>query len=340
MKIFRKSRNSTIGLDIGTHTTKVVQISAYDNKTQLDAYTKFLTPKDIFDAGDFSQLLKDMMVKPIHGKFNATSVILDLPHEHTFETLVSLETPRSKDIDLQIKQMLVNQHTLNEKSMAYYQPLQVNNIDTKSQLFSVITAKDTKMGSVIRALQVNGLKFETLRSPIVSTYYQSGIDEDQDKASLYVAIGHTNTSFFIPLKNSFIIQKFLLGSKEFDQIIMQQMCINEDRALQLQNRVGIADTELGHKLRSVLDTQLNNLVESIEQILEQHYEDNRPSQTKIILSGDMASMPGLNDYLKKRLGITTEQINPWRNTSMYPLKPMPKQRNAEYATAIGLALNR
>lgn len=107
-------------------------------------------------------------------------------------------------------------------------------------------------------------------------------------------------------------------------------------------KVGIAGNELGGKVRGILKPQLNNFVYEIDTNLS-HYihtlaEPLGITLTTIVLAGKFATVPGLTEYLNSQLKYALEVANPWQNMSLYPLKPMPRHRNSEYATAIGLAM--
>ncbi len=62
---------------------------------------------------------------------------------------------------------------------------------------------------------------------------------------------------------------------------------------------------------------------------------------KIIITGGLANLKGLKEFLQSELGLQIELANPWVNVLPAPLKSMPELEvweSQQYTTAIGLAL--
>lgn len=124
--------------------------------------------------------------------------------------------------------------------------------------------------------------------------------------------------------------------------ISQKLGLSSASSEVLLFKIGIAGNELGGKVRGILKPQLNNFVYEIDTNLS-HYihtlaEPLGRALGTIVLTGKFATVPGLTEYLNSQLKYALEVANPWQNMSLYPLKPMPRHRNSEYATAIGLAM--
>lgn len=125
-------------------------------------------------------------------------------------------------------------------------------------------------------------------------------------------------------------------------IISQRLGLSLASSETLLYKVGIAGNELGGKVRGILKPQLTDFVHEINTNLS-HYIHTLavPLGLRLntaVLAGKFATVPGLVEYLNSQLEYNLEVANPWQNMSLYPLKPMPKRRNPEYATAIGLAM--
>jgi Tfp pilus assembly PilM family ATPase len=139
------------------------------------------------------------------------------------------------------------------------------------------------------------------------------------------------------------MQLYQFSSQKVSESLAEKINITPAASAKLLQTVGIAGNELGGKIRSILMPEIDLLkAEVLQNYMSFKDAYAGPLGLKLedlILTGKFANTPGLSEYLEKDMPFTVKVANPWQNLSLYPLKPMPKSRNTEYALAIGLAMH-
>jgi len=281
--LFQKQhKKSVIGIDIDTHTIRLVELQhTTEGQTRLIAYGSISRPTQV---SDITQAIFHILDTPQYGKFTAKTLHISdtskTPENTTNYTTALQQGLKNRGFDIK--------PTTNQKI---------------AMQMSCTTSNDELP---IALVDLNGTHAQM---------YLLGLDQP----TIHFEIDTEDTLHALATK----------------------LELSRDQVWQVLQKVGLSDTDLSIELRSQLKPLLKDLSEklhtniySLNEVLS--LTDQKLIQ-KIILSGELASTKGLCSYLASRVPYQFEIINPWQNSNIYPLKPMPKHRLPAYAKAICLA---
>ncbi|MBA3679452.1 hypothetical protein H0W80_04710 [Candidatus Saccharibacteria bacterium] len=281
--LFQKQHNkSIIGIDIDTHSIKLVELQ-HNNKdqTMLIAYGSISRPAQVSDV---TRAIFHILNTPQYGKFTAKTLhILDTstPSEsHTNHTTAVQQNLKNRGFRIE---PITNQKIV----------LQMSCIAPNDKL-------------PIALVDLNGTD---------THIHLIGLDQPT--------------------------MHFEIDTEESLHALASKLEVSKDQIWQILQKVGLSDTDLSTELRSYLKPLLEDLCEKLNSNISSLNEilslTNKKPIQKIILSGELASTKGLCSYLANRVPYQFEVINPWQNSNIYPLKPMPRHHLPTYAKAICLA---
>ncbi len=192
---------STIGLDVGLHSIKAVQISRDGDSTRLDGYGTLSIDEFKSDEETFAQQLDELFQYPTHGRLDADEVILCMPRQHSTSTIVTT-APNFKKLSIQ-----------NGDLVDYY-PLP--NDDADVQTWVINSTPDVVVEPIRSAVAIHGMEFGGLGSLLnIHEYITSRSSRH------FLHIDHDTSTYIFRSPEICIAQDFVLGGndtlKSFDR---------------------------------------------------------------------------------------------------------------------------
>lgn len=325
MKHLLTRQRKILGIDITSQATQLVQIRHHNNTSSLDGYTAI--PHNILKPTS-TGALADAFDNPIYGQFDPTSIVVSLPKESTQELLVAPQKLSTYSPERALKQAAGEyQKDKRDKWHAY---------QLSHDLYCIVIVPQDIHQALQDILAHYHLPDAVIR-PRIPMYYRHL--NTLPSATILLDIHNTSTTMCIPLDDTLLLQDISFSLNTVISTLMHELGISEKQAHHVLFTSGLEDTKLGHTLRSILDDQLLHITQAIEETIDRYYEDFRPSQITITLTGPFAAVPGIDTYMQSALNSQVSILNPWASASPYPLKPMPRKRWPQYTHAIELALN-
>ncbi len=340
------------GLDIGTHTIKMVQIKKNGKVAKPVGYASAPIPKGaiiegiIADPEVMAEAIVSRLKKPNWGKISARHAALAIPESRVFTRIISLPI-------MDQSQMIEALHWETQQ----YVPMPVEDLYTD---FEIVGRSATKPGeepkqdvmlvaspraivdSYIKFCEIIGITPSIIELSL-GAVVRADISASQTKDhTLVIDFGSLSTDIAIYSGSLKLTASVPIGGDKITEIIRSKFKITNQQAEEIKCRFGIAESDLKNKVSAAISPQLTTLVTEIRKVIK-FYEQRGTSQSSqkiglILLAGGGAGMPGLVEYLKSAIGIEVAIGNPWQNLSTYPLKPLPRNVASIYTTAIGLAL--
>lgn len=349
MKLRTHNPKSVIGLDIGNSSIKAVSLSHSTDTTQLLGYGSIDTPTQLFvgnhvlDATVLAQAIDSLFTHPAYGSLSSDAVEVVLPAQLVHSRIVRLPKNNVKEQKKQLSRLLESSTSnstdeISVFSRKFHEEIGEDNII--HELFSLTSIPKYTHSIIIDSLSGIGLRKHTVRSSVDGLSF-SLQDRDSIGPVVVIDLGYTQSRCYVFDSYAQLQSVYPRGSHDFINIICQDLHISPSEAQLVLKKTGIVKCNLGDKVRGVikpiLDFYCREILSSVA-MYNDIYSDTKSAICSIVLSGAVASSPGFADYFANKTGLSTQVVNPWRNISIYPLKPMPKHLNPAYADAIGLAM--
>jgi len=331
--IFSRSwgRSAYLGIDIGSHSIKVVQLSKAGHKVQIDKMVIAELPSEVIESEHrrieyLQRILKNVLKKnKLRGK--GFSVI---PNELVTIKNVSLPRMPVGDIAGAIEWQIKQEMEENEKDIVIDYILFNENGKSNNDTIQALTASSKRQDIIdhIDLLSSIGIKCLAIEpnafSLIASLDYNGRVEKD--KVALVIDFGGYESSLCV-VRNKEInfVRKLDVNSYSFISAIKESLNVPFEAAEQIiknnYSSVNDSGSEKDERNRamiiSALVFQLEKLVSDIEHTFKYYsFRLTKSEETefhKIILCGGLANLELLQDFLQERFNVPVETDDPVRN---------------------------
>lgn len=366
-----------LGIDIGTSSIKLVELSRWGDRKKLENYaeasaevvyekpfrtfeksTLFLSSKDI------SRAIKGCLEE---AKIKTRQCIFSIPDFSSFFTNFELPLMTKEELPQAVKYE-ARQHIplpLNEVALDWQiiegegKILQQKkeNIGQQEKIKVLLVAVPNEVINQYREIAgLANLELVSLEAEVFGLA-RSLIGEDDRRIISIIDIGAQSTTCSIiekkVLKTS---HSFDVGGNEFTERIAKSLAIDYSTAANFKKKYGISSGEsLGlateKNLREILLPLINLIFNEVGKILRNFSQTQRKDIQKIIIAGATALLPGLKEYAREHFNAEAEKIqyggekieieiaNPF-SAVYYPpiLEQTLTNMGPSYAIAVGIAL--
>ena len=332
---------SFLGIDIGSSSIKVVELSRAGKKIKLENYLEveptekkpFLTYKEtkaVLSSREISQTLRFSLEE---SKIKTKKAIFTLPDYSTLFTWFDLPPMGKEEIPEAVKYQ-ARQHIpfpLAEVTLDW-QIIEAPEKERKIKILLVAIPNEVvNQYSTIATL--SQLQPQALEAEVFAFAKSSA--REKNKTVVLIDIGARSTTCSIidngVLKRSY---SFDISGEELTELISKSLNIDYDEAEELKKSYGLAKN-----LKEILHSLINIILQEIKKVLENFYHSEAKSVQKVILGGGGALLPGLKEYFQEELKKEVQIANPFSNL-LYPpgLEKTLKEIGPSYAIAVGAAL--
>ncbi len=342
----------SLGIDIGSHSVKMVHLKRIHNGFKLLNYEiRPTVPQGIeYILSDLrndrfgpviSEMLKTLKLKPRKMKHVVSSIGGDDISIKQIKTIFLPDEELESALFFEAKKHIPISG--NEMVLDY----QVLNIEENTNNMNILLAASTKdmvqthtnilgqAGLVANMVDVDPLA-------VANSFALNTMVEDGVYIILNIGAHRTNLVIFGP-KSKYFARDINLGGMNFTKDIMRKKDIAFDEAeeYKFENGIGSGDSDEDTQSISLLDISEKStheqIVEEVRRSLRYYVKDAGNSDyRKIILMGGSAKLKGLPEYIESKVNIPTEVFDPFVGLEM-PEKLKDKQ-DPQLSLAIGLAM--
>jgi len=335
---------SIIGLDIGFHSIKAVEIGRVDNNTALlslgsiplqSATVVSEIPSDeqiIVDA--IGKLLADMKVKSrvVNISLPESSVytrVIDVPRLTDKELAASIRWEAEQYIPLPIDQVNLDYAVLgNDKSGNTMQVLLVAApIKTIERYTRILTKADLTVSSI----ETDAIAMLRIIPKTLS----------ESANVLLLNIGARASDIcLVRGKILTFVRSVPSGGDSFTRAIADELGFTLPQAEEYKRAYGLDKTKLEGKIALSIMPVFSIILEEVKKIIVYFKEHNSSENiTECIVYGGSARLPGLIYYTASETGLNTQLGNPFDNIYIDPkIKAQVESNISIFAIATGLAL--
>ena len=337
-----------IGLDLGRHNFRAVEIEKEKGKNILVRYGYYENPKINIDSNvkeethQYSAAIKQFIVDT---GFTTSQAIVALPEGLVFMRVIKTPIMNEKDLRNSI-QFEAEQYIplpLKEVNLSYQQ-LDVDLVEKGKMNVQLVASKKTTLTKYVDLLKGAKLVPRALEPETLAIARVLGDAEDRPSASLILNIGYSSTLIIITYKGFVRFTRTVsLGGEALTRAIQQELSLDYTQAEEYKKAYGLDNNQVDGKIYNVLKPMFDNIILEIKKS-RIFFTTQNPSVNinRVILSGGTALMPGLLFYMANNLDLEVELSNPWKNIQLSPkLAPQRDlliEQGPLFSTCVGLAL--
>ncbi|MBU1037287.1 pilus assembly protein PilM [Patescibacteria group bacterium] len=372
MGLFSSSKDSYLGVDIGTASIKVVELKRESGKPFLVTYGYIDISSDIIRSN--TPETRQRIITGLKKVLKSADVTTDraiaaLPTFSVFNSIITLPKMPAKDLNSAIKweakkyvplpleEMILDFKVLNEKEEIEATSSQEQESKGKFHLLGNKTAKFGSEQSRTNRVLVTAAP-KNLVSRYIEIFKQTGLKlislETEafalarsmvgynEAPSMIVDIGSITTDTCVIEKGVAILNRSVdIGGLSITQAIANSLNISVERAEQFKRDFGVSiNQDVNQKgIPKLIISALTPVINEIKYVFDLYHNQGTMEIEKIILSGGSAFLPNLTDYFSNFFNKPTIIGNPW-DKIIYPLelKPVLDEIGSRLAVAIGLAM--
>ncbi len=341
----------SLGIDIGTFSIKIVELSRWGERIKLENYGEmkskvlYKQPFRTFEKStlllsseDISRAIKAILDE---AKMKAKTATLSIPDFSSFFTTFELppmsreEIPRAVEfearqhIPVHLSEVALDWQIIEEKNSKREQ--------RRIKILLVAVPKEViyQYQAIVRPFGFKNFALEAEAFALL----RSLVREEKGVICL-IDIGAQSTTISIiedqVLKESYSFDSF--SGNELTQVLSKSLDIDYKQAEALKQKYGLLDKSK-KQVAEILRPLTNLILIETEKVCQQFQRTEKKEVNRFILAGGSAYLPGLrqrfSDYFKKEVIIG----NPFSDIFYPPiLEKILEQKGATFAVAVGAAL--
>jgi len=339
-----------LGIDIGTSSIKVVELSKFGKRIKLENYGELRAPAFyekpfrtfekttlLLSTGDIARAIRGILEE---AKIKTRKVIFSVPDFSSFFTWFDLPPMTKEEIPDAVRYE-ARQHTplpLSEVTLDW-QIIEGRISErerTKLKILLVVVPNEI-INQYRQIAELAQLKLQALEAEVFA-FSRSSIGEEK-KATILIDIGARSTTCSIidkgVLKMSY---SFDISGNELTDRVSKSLSVDYLKAEHLKKKHGFqsSEKEIGQILLPIIDL----ILVEIEKVSQNFYRLESKEIQKVILGGGTALLPGLKEYFAKELKKEVVIANPFSEIFYPPiLENTLKEMGPSYAIAVGAALH-
>ncbi len=350
MDIF-KGVGDFFGLDIGTSSVRVVQLSKRSNSDQAGEYSLKhfgYAPIDVQTAMGNSEASRKKLGEIIltaigQSGIKTKNVAIGLPSAKTFTTIIDVpnqsESELQKTIKYQIDQYIPMSIDDAKVDWAFLGK-SINNPDKQEVLLASVAIDYSED----RLEFIEGLGLDVIAAEPDQIAMTRSLDiPDGQSANFIVDLGEMTTDLAIVYDGApRLVRSIPIGLSTFVKAAVQNLSIKDDQARQFILKFGLSPDKLEGRVYKALESNLENFASEISKSIK-FFQTKYPQvpMAKVIVSGYAGVIPMMNNYIANKANTTTTIGSPWQNVALSPQQERDLANfGQEFAVAVGLAQRR
>ena len=345
--IFASKPSHVVGIDIGTYSTKVVQLRYEKERGILETYGELLnnvyfkgeSPEtDVFHRTDqeVSLLLQDLLKE---SGVTSKEAVLAVPASASFITTVSFPPVPSKELNEAIPYEARRYIPIPISEVELdWEVVGLNESREKIEVILIAVPKEIidklKRVSLLAGLNLRALEVETFsmtRSLAAGDLLPTGL----------VNFGHKTTTLAITDRGKLrVSHNFNKGSFELTKTLERGLGISQERAESLKREIGLSEKVEEKEIASVIAPFIETQFSEIERFISIYNRKAPRSVQKINLTGGGSNLKGLVEYTVSKFGVEVARGNPFaRTVAPAFMQPILRELGPSFSVAAGLALH-
>ncbi len=334
----------TVGLDIGSKTIKMVELSQEAGVFRLKSSGivgyKGTSPDMANDEKELVNIAE--VIKKLHkeAKVSSRDIAIALPEPMVFTRTINFPFLTDQEITSAVKW-----------EAEQYIPIPINEAIVQHQILErredvtpakvevlLVAAPKTLVEKYSRLVEMAGLRLAVVETELMALVRSLA---PMDQTTLLVDFGARSTDIAIARKGLLYFSRSIPTAGEaFTRAIAQGLGVDEIQAEEYKRAYGLSGQQLEGKIKKALDPIFKLVSEEIKKAMHFYQSEEKGElPSSIILSGGSAAMPEAASSLTKLLGIEVIVGNPFTKVEVAPEAVQALSGFAPlYSISVGLAM--
>ena len=347
---------SKLGIDIGTSSIKVVELSTSGGRFKLENYGLFELKgqKGRTESQNILQLPDEEIVWGLQqvlkqAKFGSKDVVASIPSFSTFTTVIQMpylsEEDLAKAIPFEARKYIpipLDEVVLDWSIIGIVdQPAGGATLPEGSgkptvEVFLAAVPKD-QTARYQRIMQTAGLRLVALE--LENAGLIRGLLGNDLSPSAIVNIGGRSTSMVVVSKGfERLSHNYEIGGFEITKAIARSLNISIEKAEELKHKLGLTDSN-ENIIREAMVSLVDMMIFETKKTISTFEESKNQKVDRVILVGGIVNMPNFSDYFRVRLGREVYVGNVFsRIVHPQELTPIVQELSNNFSIAAGLAM--
>lgn len=310
--------STALGIDIGSHSIKIVEMESDRTQVRLVNAAAILTPPRALGsttdtdreaiAGAIRKLVHDAGItsKSVHIALPESQVftrVIDVPQLSRQELASSIRWEAEQYIPLPLDQVTMDFTILQEAKNTGNNMMQVLLVASPKVLI------DKYVGYVEQA----GLGAVSIETEIISACRALSRSVASVRTSMIVSLGAQTTDLAI-LRSGILTftRSISAGGEALSRALVQGLGFHQNQAEEFKKTYGLDRRHLEGKIVQAVHPIMDLIVSEIKRA-KAFYEERFPGEKVdvVILSGGTARLPGMVAYMGEQITLETHIANPW-----------------------------
>lgn len=347
------SAPSVLGIDIGTVSMKLVELSRKADIMTLENYG-ILETREYLNRGNASIQTSSLKISPREAipilkklieevKPKTRQVIASIPSFSTF--FVTVEMPAmapaevGKAIQFQARQYIpipISEVSIEWTKMSEYQ----NERGQPMQRYFLTATPNALVKTYTEIFKGAGLRLISLE--VETAALVRSLMGTTNPVTMIMDIGGQSTEFIVVEQGTIkrVTQSDYAGST-LTQALSHTLDISSKRAEELKRRKGLLGSGGEYELSTSLLSFLDVIIQECERAKREYERASGKTVEELMIVGGGSNLKGLEKYVKEQMQIRVRAPDVlWRFKRPVELEPIVPELNRELATATGLALRK
>jgi type IV pilus assembly protein PilM len=340
-------RASPIGIDIGSRSVKLVQLSGDRTRLVDAARVELPSLPEKATPQEQSSRLAEALQKGFEGRaFRGRDVVVCLNERQLFLQSVRVPKQHGADLDRLVAQEAAGRvpFAVEDSEIRYLESADVRQGDTTLREVVIFACQRTVLAQSLAALESAKLLpvcVDVEPAALVRSYAQQyRRDEDRKSRSLVVHVGFARTAAVIAQGTDLLFVKYIdIGGQHFDQAVARHLKMDLPEAVSLRKHNGdrrsdMQDPDVARSLSDATRPVIERLASELAMCIRYHSVTFRGQPlVRLVLGGGEATQ-SLVESLGKQLDLKCELSDPFRALTV----PNHIGRRGQWDVAAGLAL--
>jgi type IV pilus assembly protein PilM len=349
---FNRGPKSTLGVDIGTASIRIVELGrrgqAHELKNYGEIATLFLKRSfNITKEKNATSLSSKEIAKAItaiikEAKIRTNEVIFSIPDYSCFFTSFALPPMSEKELPQAVRYEARSYVPLPLTEVTLDWSVIEGNVSDKSKTPLKILAVAIPNEIVSQYQEIASLADLEMKAMEAEAFSLARTEQKKEiKSAALIDIGARSTTCNILEKGMLkMSHSFNLSGNELTEVLSRSLKVSYERAEETKREFGmLSEGGLERKSRPALLPIVDSILVEVKKVIQNYYIQEGKGVEKIVLAGGTASLPGLKDYFEAQLNKTVELADPFGGL-IFPkiLEDLLKEMGPAWTVAVGLAL--
>lgn len=336
------------GLDIGSQSIKVMQLSQKPKHAVVEAYGTARTDVKIMSDGVISNIpeaakaIDALLAGKLQGKLTTNRVVMGVPVSHVFTRVLTLPILSKKELDSAV-QLEVEQSVPVASKNLYFDYETTDIGDPENMLVRMVAVPRTIIDSYVAVCDLLKLDLALIQTNIRADAQLCLTYEDVSGEKPYFIIDVGGSSIDIGILDATLRLTGTVdeGGNNFTAAIAKELKISETKAHGIKVSQGITADESRQKVLHAVEPILQKVITEIKRMSRFYQERIKENSeiSQILIVGGGANMPGFGDYLTNMTRIPTRVSSPWGSRIDFGNLKSPEHSDLPlFLTSAGLAL--